>query len=818
MDSPRRGVQAIQFLSRKRIQRVPHYHEPSEFLARRRSTTAQRLRETVTESVDFQFLLLIILRSGDISTNPGPMHTCSACDQPASNLIRCTACHQWLHPQCSGIQARAPTTRFAVTFICPKCACQQRYIDLYDPSSEREPTADKLCSNCNERVVDPVRCISCQRHLHPVCAGLDPAAPTTRFAIASRCSDCSSRRRLARETPLHPQRAQQRPCADCGGVGSPDPVRCSSCRRWLHPQCAGLPSGTPTSRYAVTFTCRHCQERTASGVSLPAISRARLGTCAACNGVAPALLDLVRCFGCRRLLHPRCAGLPPGTATSRYAVTFFCKQCSKPRRKRNERRRRKLQRWRLRKPNAKPGSSLSILQTNIDCLTDVKLAELNTMILKDKPDVILLQETKLARGVDRPIAGYACYHIQRPGENIGGGVAIYTRSAFKWKKLVNPKPIALTDETTEWCAIEIDSTTGPLRIYNIYRHPIRPGPDDFNASCLPSSHRTFVGADMNAHHDCWDSFCPANAAGNSIYDALSSSTLATINDRRKHTHFSRATGAKSSPDVTLVSADLDTSVKWSTAPSIGSSDHLCLTTVLDIVPSVIPCTRTPKPLFKQANWPLYRDTVLQSLTRCSDGPNLATLCTAILAASQRAIPVSQGTRLRNPVPWFNGDCRTAVAERNRLQNLQHTSRDAKAAYVTACHRASEVIAEAKRNHNDRVVSSYNVRTRPGQIFGHMRAMDGRATRSTPQPIYLANGNAVSGSAKANAYAKTYRSYSNLAQQLAKRRRQIARKNHNALKTALNASPPPPDFTTAEVSFAISKLKPNKASGDRKSVV
>lgn len=551
--------------------------------------------------------------------------------------------------------------------------------------------------------------------------------------------------------------------------------------------------------------------------------------CAVCQlGVGS---NSIVCTLCHRWVHRRCCQLPVRTTLARAAPTYKCPPCSHNQQQNpiipqqqqatNNRRNRpiaprrhKLRRWRARRLATIPGQFLNILHANVDGLTVTKLAELDQLAHEHQPDIIALQEVKLAGETNRTLAGYAFIHVpRRANPTKGGGVAMFVRSSLQWIQLTGPSPVAHGDTSTEWCGITITTSQGPLNVFNIYRPPGRSGPDHYNPASLPATNRTAVVGDLNARHTLWDGSGVVNTAGQDLADYLASSSLTSINNPAQHTHNARSTGAPGSPDVSLVSADLVGLSNWTTSPPVGSSDHLCVWLRIDFVPSIpAPTCIKPRPNFKKASWPLYQQHISRQLAN-ETNLTLDMLTNAIIKASSHAIPLRKAPRRRRPAPWFDDDCKEAVAQRNLLQATQAQSAVQKAAYTAAAHNANEVILQAKRKHHREVASAFDIKTRPSALFQHIRTMDGRSTVPAPQGITLRSGRTVHGQAKADEYAKTYRSFSNLLPSLARSKRQITRQNRKLLahKQSHDAAPVQP-FSMTELKHALSKLKFGKAPG------
>ena len=118
----------------------------------------------------------------------------------------------------------------------------------------------------------------------------------------------------------------------------------------------------------------------------------------------------------------------------------------------------------------------------------------------------------------------------------------------------------------------------PILLIDVYSPPARwsagQGTQEqtFQPEGLPAGPGTIIAGDLNAHAHVWDPHQPEDALGRHIEDWMLDTTLTCLNDGAP-TRLNPATGGRSAPDVTLVSADLAGGATWKTDPDIGS-DHL----------------------------------------------------------------------------------------------------------------------------------------------------------------------------------------------------------------------------------------------------
>ena len=135
------------------------------------------------------------------------------------------------------------------------------------------------------------------------------------------------------------------------------------------------------------------------------------------------------------------------------------------------------------------------------------------------------------------------------------------------------------DPSSDYLAIAVKvKGASPIHLFNVYVPPIRSSssdsrPKSFSPFLLPSSPTTYIFGDFNSHHLSWDSHSPEDQSGKELFDWLLSSDLLPLNNPEHHTLLHRATGNRSSPDLSLVPARIASKCTWQTLPDLGS-DHL----------------------------------------------------------------------------------------------------------------------------------------------------------------------------------------------------------------------------------------------------
>ena len=162
--------------------------------------------------------------------------------------------------------------------------------------------------------------------------------------------------------------------------------------------------------------------------------------------------------------------------------------------------------------------------------------------------------------------------------NLGGGVLILVKTGLSYT-LLSTQSLSSLDPSSDYLAIAVKiKGASPIHLFNVYVPPIRSSssdsrPKSFSPFLLPSSPTTYIFGDFNSHHSSWDSHSPEDQSGKNLFDWLLSSDLLPLNNPEHHTLLHRATGNRSSPDLSLVPARIASKCTWQTLPDLGS-DHL----------------------------------------------------------------------------------------------------------------------------------------------------------------------------------------------------------------------------------------------------
>ena len=210
-------------------------------------------------------------------------------------------------------------------------------------------------------------------------------------------------------------------------------------------------------------------------------------------------------------------------------------------------------------------------------------------------------------------------------KNLGGGVLILVKNGLTYTSL-STQSLSSLDPSSDYLAITVKiKGASPIHLFNIYVPPICPSssdsrPKSFSPFLLSSSPTYYLHfGDFNGHHSSWDFHSPEDQSGKDLFDWLLSSDLLPLNNLEHHTLLHRATGNHSSPDLSLVPAQMASKCTWQTLPDFGS-DHLPIS--IPTSPLINSFHRPPSFNYNKARWDDY---LTYNDTHCPTPSNFTTL-------------------------------------------------------------------------------------------------------------------------------------------------------------------------------------------------
>ena len=224
--------------------------------------------------------------------------------------------------------------------------------------------------------------------------------------------------------------------------------------------------------------------------------------------------------------------------------------------------------------------------------------KLNWALKKEKPEIILLQETWLTDDKPFSVDGYKTYRRDSTTKMGHRGLITLVRNDLK-NAIIKLNDISF--DQTEILSVELQSNP-PLIIHNVYHPP------EIKATTwkIKSELGTLIAGDINGHHPTWSNG-NKNTTGISFYNWSLEAAMKVINNPQQHTRPLSLT----SPDIVALDNTMEAEVKimrgW-------GSDHQPLKIIIEEI-------KTQEQHQKTYNWKemaLCRLGILQkNIASCS---------------------------------------------------------------------------------------------------------------------------------------------------------------------------------------------------------
>ena len=200
----------------------------------------------------------------------------------------------------------------------------------------------------------------------------------------------------------------------------------------------------------------------------------------------------------------------------------------------------------------------------------------------------------------------------------------------------------------------------------------------------------------------------------------------------------RATGSRSSPDISLVPAQISSRCEWKVLPDLGS-DHLPIHITIPISPMINTIIPPPSYNYDKARWSVYQayfedkcppSSSLDSLSLKEVNSLFSNL---LFDAAASAIPF--GSIKRSSKAWWSPEVASAVADRRKAFAKAHRSEEDRQAYISQSRYTSTVIRKAKAESWQKICSSLSPKTRPSAVFSLLRSIAGSSNPRSSLPDF-----------------------------------------------------------------------------------
>jgi len=394
--------------------------------------------------------------------------------------------------------------------------------------------------------------------------------------------------------------------------------------------------------------------------------------CAVCARPIRSNQESYLCNGCNTWVHKLCSKLP---SSKHYSAAWRCATCAAGTTLAPQSSHRPVS------STPPPSTSTSrvaptikILQLNYNGLR-AKAAALATFLSEND-----IKETKLPPEFNATslsgIKDFAIVVRNRPANRgKGGGLAFLVHKSIDYTVLDTSKFTPPGDSSMEHQGLQITLDSGKLNIFNIYIPPATSCPPNYVPSLrkfLNHGNALIVG-DFNAHHSQWHSETGdqrAAARGTSIAEEINDSDCCILNEEQP-TRLPQH-GEPSSPDITIVDANLALAMEWSTKIDLAS-DHIPIIITLPGGSTNQEIRRTYIN-YKKANWQAYQklceDAFANAITPSSCSTGEITFRQILLNAAKKTIPAGF---VKDAIPNLPKEATTLIKERNSLRANQPTS-------------------------------------------------------------------------------------------------------------------------------------------------
>lgn len=258
--------------------------------------------------------------------------------------------------------------------------------------------------------------------------------------------------------------------------------------------------------------------------------------------------------------------------------------------------------------------------------------------LKEKPNIICVQETWLVPRLDFLIKGYNSLRRDREVGK-GGGVVIFIQRGIQYKEIKKGNEL-------EYIAIEVRSSEDKMIIINYY-NPCR----QVEVKQLEDIWKDLTGriiwcGDFNAHSTLWGEKDDVN--GNVIEEFMEEKELVCLNDG-SGTRIDVARGTESVIDLTIVTKNIAGKCDWEVLnESTVGSDHYPIRIQIGVEVGIEHGVREERWILEKADWDKYREVSNKFIQSVDKNQGIEELCckisSGIIIAAGVSIPK---TKLRH---------------------------------------------------------------------------------------------------------------------------------------------------------------------------
>jgi Endonuclease-reverse transcriptase len=289
-----------------------------------------------------------------------------------------------------------------------------------------------------------------------------------------------------------------------------------------------------------------------------------------------------------------------------------------------------------------------------------RLNELKNFLftVKNKPDVICIEETFLKPQHSINIYGYNIVRVDRDGEH--GGVATLVRQGLNYKTIASPPSV-------ECVIVDIFIKSESIRIVNIY---IPPMAEIAKEAIKPLFNRkTIITGDFNAHSSQWG-HPQSNRCGKLIEEMIEETDFVVLNTGEGT--YQMNNGGMSALDLSLCAPNIAPKCTWHVNNCTLGSDHLPTFTTINQI-SRDEEIYDEKLNINKADWNIFKIKCAAQFENIQPASDIDSyelqIRNAILSAAEASMPVmKRKNNAFKSVPYWDPECSSLIKQRNKARN------------------------------------------------------------------------------------------------------------------------------------------------------
>ena len=368
-----------------------------------------------------------------------------------------------------------------------------------------------------------------------------------------------------------------------------------------------------------------------------------------------------------------------------------------------------------------------------------KWASIKPFLMMQKCAAFCLQETHFLPNdhYDFSLPNYTRYDFFGNDDRRQGGVCIYASNSFPHRRLsLNSSLQAIG------CSMRIGHTT--MSLCSLYLPPNDMLQyEELNNLIQQLPKPLLLCTDANSRHMLWGSDrCDRRGM---VWERLIRMHELCVLNNGSATRIDDYTGLYSHIDVTLTSGSLAPCATWQTDEDPHDSDHFPMYVMFDFDDVLTASTD----LFygwnlNKANWSEFRDKCILRFDEQLGVDNYRVMAEAILSAAAETVPKKTG-QSKYSCPWWNDQCKAAIAERKRILNRFRRNREIPGLlleYKRAKAKARQVIRQAKKDSWMKLLHLFSHQTPLPRLWEILRKFTKKTRYNRPIPVLEVGGQVI----------------------------------------------------------------------------